>query len=101
MQQTKNGISSRSYLAGFVLCLALTAIAFGAVGTQWPSAIVIPIVFGAAAAQILAQLYFFLHLDTSPTHRWNLAAALFTLSIIVLFAGGTVWILYNLRDRMM
>jgi cytochrome o ubiquinol oxidase operon protein cyoD len=47
------------------------------------------------------HLHYFLHLDTSSTARWNVLAIIFTLIIMVLFVGGTLWIMYNLNYRMM
>ena len=58
-------------------------------------------IFGAAALQILVHLHYFLHLDTSSTMRWNVLALVFTVLILVLFVGGTLWIMANLNYRMM
>ena len=94
--------SLKSYLTGFVLSLILTAIPFAMVmsGT-WSSLATLAGIFGAGIVQILVHLYYFLHLDTSSTARWNIVALLFTLVIMVLFVGGTIWILFNLYHRMM
>jgi cytochrome o ubiquinol oxidase operon protein cyoD len=58
-------------------------------------------IFSAGIVQILVHLHYFLHLDTSSTARWNVLAIIFTLIIMVLFVGGTLWIMYNLNYRMM
>ncbi|MCL4502046.1 MAG: cytochrome o ubiquinol oxidase subunit IV [Deltaproteobacteria bacterium] len=94
--------SLKSYLTGFVLSLILTAIPFALVmsGAVSPSAAAAAI-FSAAVLQILVHLYYFLHLDTSSAARWNLLAAIFTLIIMVLFVGGTLWIMWSLYYRMM
>ncbi len=94
--------SLQSYLTGFVLSLILTAIPFALVmsGTLSPSATVVGI-FSAGIVQILMHLHYFLHLDTSSAARWNVLALIFTLAIMVLFVGGTIWIMYNLYYRMM
>ena len=57
-------------------------------------------ILGAAVAQILVHMHYFLHLDTSSTARWNVLALLFTVLIIILFVGGSLWIMFNLNDRM-
>ncbi len=94
--------SLKSYLTGFVLSLILTAIPFALVmsGTFSSSAILAGI-FSAGIVQILVHLHYFLHLDTSSEERWNVLAMIFTLLIMVLFVGGTLWIMFNLNYRMM
>jgi cytochrome o ubiquinol oxidase operon protein cyoD len=94
--------SYRSYATGFFLSVVLTAIAFALVmsGALPRSATLFGIV-GAALVQILVHLHYFLHLDSSSAARWNILALLFTLLIMTLFVGGTLWIMYNLNYRMM
>ena len=58
-------------------------------------------IFGAAIVQMLVHLHYFLHLDTSSAARWNVFALLFTLLIMIIFVGGTIWIMYNLNYLMM
>ncbi len=94
--------SLKSYLTGFILALILTAIPFvlvmnGAVSA--PAALVA--IFGAGFVQILVHLYFFLHLDASWGARWNLVAMIITVLIMILFVGGSLWIMWNLYYRMM
>ncbi len=94
--------SLKSYLTGFVLSLILTAIPFAMVmrGTLSPAAALAGI-FSAAIVQILVHLHYFLHLDTSSAARWNVVALIFTILIMILFVGGTLWIMSNLNYRMM
>ncbi len=94
--------SLKSYLTGFVLSLILTAIPFAMVmsGTLSSPAIIAGI-FIAGSVQILVHLHYFLHLDTSSEARWNVLALMFTLVIMALFVGGTIWIMFNLYHRMM
>ena len=51
--------------------------------------------------QILVHLHYFLHLDVSSEKRWNVLALLFTFSIMTIFVGGTLWVMYTLNYRMM
>jgi cytochrome o ubiquinol oxidase subunit IV len=92
----------KSYLTGFVLSLILTAIPFALVmnGTLSSSAILAGI-FSAGIVQILVHLHYFLHLDTSSEAGWNMLAIIFTLLIMVLFVGGSIWIMNDLHYRMM
>ena len=97
-----NQASVKSYLIGFVLSVILTVIPFALVmnGTLSKSAILVGISL-AALVQIVVQLYYFLHLDSSPNQRWNLLTFVFTVIIVVLLVGGSLWIMYNLNVRMM
>jgi cytochrome o ubiquinol oxidase subunit IV len=94
--------SLKSYLTGFVLSLILTAIPFALVmsGT-WSPAATLAGIFCAGLVQILVHLHYFLHLDTTSAARWNVLAMMFTLLIIALFVGGTLWIMHSLNYRMM
>ncbi len=94
--------SLKSYLTGFLLSLILTAIPFALVmsGTL-PAAAALAGIFSAGIVQILVHLHYFLHLDTSSAARWNVLALTFTLLIMILFVGGTLWIMTNLNYRMM
>jgi cytochrome o ubiquinol oxidase operon protein cyoD len=94
--------SFKSYAAGFTLSIVLTVVAFALVmsGVLPRPAVLFGIIAGGLL-QILVHLHYFLHLDTSSAARWNVLALLFTLLIMILFVGGTIWIMYNLNYRMM
>ncbi len=94
--------SLKSYLTGFVLSLILTAMPFAlVVSGAWSSAATLAGIFSAGLVQILVHLHYFLHLDTSSAARWNVVALIFTLLILALFVGGTLWIMSSLNYRMM
>ena len=94
--------SLRTYAIGFLLSAVLTVLAFALVMSgalpRWAalSSIVV-----AAVAQIMVHLHTFLHLGASSSSRWNVLALLLTVLIIVMFVGGTLWIMANLNYRMM
>ena len=94
--------SLQSYLTGFVLSLILTVIPFALVmrGTLSTS-VTLAGIFIPGITQILVHLHYFLHLDTTSAARWNVLAMIFTLLIMILFVGGTLWIMYTLNYRMM
>jgi cytochrome o ubiquinol oxidase operon protein cyoD len=96
-----SGGSFKSYATGFILSIVLTVIPFSLVmsGAVSRSAALFGTI-SAAIVQILVHLHYFLHLDTSSAARWNVLALLFTLLIMTLFVGGTIWIMYNLHYRM-
>jgi cytochrome o ubiquinol oxidase subunit IV len=92
----------KSYAIGFVVSIVLTTIAFWLViKSAVPHSIVLSGIIVTAVAQILVHLHYFLHLNTSSTVRWNILVLLFTLLIMILFVGGTIWIMFNLKYRMM
>jgi len=94
--------SLKSYLTGFILSLILTAIPFALVKSgAWTSSAILAGIFSAGIVQILVHLHYFLHLDTSSTAGWNMLAMIFTLLIMVLFVGGSLWIMHDLHYRMM
>jgi cytochrome o ubiquinol oxidase operon protein cyoD len=67
----------------------------------WSPAATLAAIFGAGIVQILVHLHYFLHLDTTSAARWNVVALMFTLLIMALFVGGTIWIMHSLYYRMM
>jgi cytochrome o ubiquinol oxidase operon protein cyoD len=92
----------RSYLAGFGLAAALTAAAFGCVAWGGVSrTTALWVIAASAVAQIVVHLRFFLHIDLSKSKRDDLELILFAILVVALMAGGTIWILGNLRGRMM
>ena len=92
----------RSTIAGFALAALLTVAAFACVlWSGWPRPTVLWIIAVAAVAQALVHLHYFLHLGLRRSARDQLCLVAFTVVLIVLMAGGTLWILGNLRDRMM
>jgi len=91
-----------SYAVGFLLSLVLTALSFALVMSgvvSRPAALAA--IVAAAGVQMLVHLHTFLHLDGSSEMRWNVMAFLFTLLILILFIGGSIWIMYSLNYRMM
>ncbi len=94
--------SLKSYSIGFILSIFLTVLAFGAVMAGGASrSTILYIIIGAAVAQILVHLHYFLHLNGASESRWNVLALLLTLLIMLLFVAGSLWIMYNLTHRLM
>lgn len=94
--------SLASYLTGFILSLILTAIPFALVMTgAWSPAATLACIFGAAIVQIVVHMHYFLHLDASSEEGWNVVAMIFTVLIMILFVGGSLWIMSDLNHRMM
>ncbi|GHB21177.1 cytochrome o ubiquinol oxidase subunit IV [Salinicola rhizosphaerae] len=92
----------RTYLWGFGLALILTLIPFGLVAFGSLSAGTIYIVIGACAIlQVVVHFRFFLHITLARNKREDLQLILFTVLILTIMVGGTLWILFNLYYRMM
>ncbi len=99
------GASSGSfgtYATGFILSILLTLMAFFLVMSGWlPHAAVWVGIISAAILQILVQLHYFLHLDTSSASSWNVMALLLTVLIMAILVGGSIWVMHSLNARMM
>ncbi len=54
-----------------------------------------------AVAQVLVQLVFFLHMNTSSEQRRNLIAFIYTILTIAILLVGSVWIMNYLHFNMM
>ena len=94
--------SRRTYLAGFLLSVVLTAIPFWMVmsGGFGPQITIVAIV-AAAVAQILVHTVCFLHVNTSSEGGWTLLAYIFTAVIVLIVISGSLWIMYHLNSNMM
>lgn len=95
--------SRRGYLVGTILSILLTAFPFwlvmsGAIADKQVTAILI---FAMALIQIVVHVLCFLHLDTRSEGGWTLIAFLFTVVIVVLMIGGSVWVMFHLNTNMM
>ncbi len=92
----------RNYLTGFSLALVLTIIPFGLVAVgALPRLPMLIVIFIAAIIQILVHLRYFLHFDLSTTPRENILAIAFTVVLILIMIGGSLWIMFDLNQRMM
>lgn len=93
--------SATTYLTGFALALALTAIPFAVVAwSLLPTAQTLAVIAVAAVAQVLVHLRLFLHLDLKATPRENLLAIAFAAVLILIMLGGSFWIMFDLHHRM-
>lgn len=91
----------RCYIVGAVASAALTAVAFWAVmAAPFPRAAMLWTVGAAGLAQIAVQLRCFLHLGWRNQQREDLQLILFSLILLGLMVGGTIWIMASLEPRM-
>ncbi|EKO3642150.1 cytochrome o ubiquinol oxidase subunit IV [Vibrio metschnikovii] len=94
--------SVKEYLLGFLYSVLLTLIPFAIVmadiGSPTTKVVVILI---CAVAQILVQLVFFLHMNTSSEQAWNVITAVFSVVIVAIVLVGSMWIMQHLNHNML
>jgi len=95
-------VSFKPQYLGFVLSLILVLASYRIV-THYhlSSTALILTLFGLVILQALLQLVFFLHLGLESKPHWNLVTFLFTVLVVVVIVGGTLWIMYNLNYNLM
>lgn len=92
----------RSYLIGFFFSLALTLVSFYLVIEHvLPSQTLVYVIAGLAVTQAIIQVIFFLHLGKETKPRLNLIIFLFMLLVVVILVFGSIWIMFNLNERVM
>ncbi|SMF84615.1 cytochrome o ubiquinol oxidase operon protein cyoD [Tistlia consotensis] len=92
----------RACVWGLGLALLLTLVPFALVAlgglprqpTLWTIGLL-------ALVQIVVHFRFFLHIDLSRQKREDLQLILFSLLILLIMVGGTLWIIFDLYVRMM
>lgn len=91
----------RSYLVGLTISVVLTAMAFAAVAVHvWPRPAVLGLLALLGIIQAAVQARYFLHIDLSRQKREDLQLILFTVLIVAVLVGGTIWIMASLATRM-
>lgn len=94
--------SLKSYHTGFVICAILTLIPFFLVMNpvfSKPVTLLIAVLF--ATVQIIVQLVYFLHMNRSSEGGWNLISFVFTLVILFIIVGLSIWIIWSMHFHMM
>lgn len=92
----------RLYLVGFSLAVILTAIPFAAVASGVvPRAVTGWLITVCGLLQAAVHFRCFLHIDFSRQKREDLQLVLFSVLLLLLMAGGTIWVLGDLSARMM
>lgn len=94
-----HGPTHKQYIIGFVLAIVLTVIPFVLVMNHTVAGTP-AVIAGFAVAQILVHVVFFLHVNSTPEQRWNLTALLYTLLMVFVIIGGSLWIMQHLYQNM-
>ncbi|WP_110687642.1 cytochrome o ubiquinol oxidase subunit IV [Salinicola aestuarinus] len=94
--------SLKSYVVGLVISIALTLVAFGVVMMgDFSHLLRVIVVTVTAIIQVLVQLILFMHLNTKDEDGWNFMSFVFTVAVLVLLVGGSLWIMHHLHANMM
>ncbi|MDN5863783.1 MAG: cytochrome C oxidase subunit IV family protein [Gammaproteobacteria bacterium] len=89
-----------SYCWGLVLALVLTLVPFAMVYWAVLPRFSLLIVIGVfALAQIIVHIRFFLRIGVRQK-REDLQLILFSALLLIIMVAGTIWIMFNLADRM-
>ncbi|MDE1150223.1 MAG: cytochrome o ubiquinol oxidase subunit IV [Azospirillaceae bacterium] len=92
----------KSYLVGFIACLVLTGLSFGAVmGGVLPPEKIMGTIAGLAVVQLLLQLVVFLHLGLAPEQRNYTVIGALTVLLIATIVIGSLWVMHNANLNMM
>lgn len=91
-----------SYVLGFAISIVLTLTAYFLVTERLlVDGLLIAAIVGLGIVQMIVQLLFFLHLGSEVKPRWNIMAFLFMILVVLLLVIGSLWIMYNLDERVM
>jgi cytochrome o ubiquinol oxidase operon protein cyoD len=93
----------RTYLTGFFVAAALTAIPFWIVMTGAIPSIgaASAVLVGLAVAQIIVHTVAFLHVNARAQEGWTLVAYVFTAVLLLITIAGSLWIMNHLNSNMM
>lgn len=93
---------TKLYATGFIVCVVLTLASYFLVAKQLLNANALYLIVGFFAfLQAVTQVFCFVRSNTSKDDgRWNVLAFIFTIAVIVILVGGSLWIMYNLNYNM-
>ncbi len=94
----------KEYVTGLILSIVFTVVPFAFVMSGMASAIpavAVVIILLCAAAQLLVQAIFFLHLNGSSDQSWNLATGTYTLLNFLVVLIGAWWIFTHLHHNLL
>lgn len=104
LKKTKQLIkrSKKTYLAGYFISLLLTTTAFLLVYTHlFSRTLLIATLAFTALLQAAVQLKCFLHIGEEDKPYWESTIFAFLIVVLLIIIGGSLWIMYDLDQRMM
>jgi len=94
--------SYKPQFLGFVISLILTVAIYRIVTHYELTAHLLTVsIIGLGFLQALVQLVFFMHLGLESKPHWGMVTFLFTVLIVVIVIGGSLWIMSNLDYNLM
>jgi cytochrome o ubiquinol oxidase operon protein cyoD len=91
-----------TYVVGFILSVLLTLLAFWLIGThRLHGGAGLFAIFSLALLQFIVQVLCFLHLAEDRRPRYKLLAFVSMVVVVIILAGGSLWIMNNLNYHMM
>lgn len=89
-------------IIGFILSLILITLAYFLTTHKTFSGIsLMTLILTLGTLQALIQCVFFLHISAESHPRWSLITLIFTIIVMIIVVGGSLWIMYNLDYNMM
>jgi cytochrome o ubiquinol oxidase operon protein cyoD len=100
--QHKWNTSFKPLIIGFFLSLLLTGLAYFVTIHPTLSGIsLMSVILALGTLQALIQCICFLHISAEPHPRWSLISLIFTIIVLIIVVGGSLWIMYSLDYNMM
>lgn len=94
--------SAKEYVIGLILSIVFTVIPFALVMSKVASPLVsIIVILVCALAQLLVQVIYFLHMNSSSKQMWNITTGVYTLLNFVVVLVGAIWIFSHLHHNML
>ncbi len=94
--------SMKEYITGLILSIVLTIIPFYLVMTGALSdTATFTTVIVTAVAQVLVQLYFFLHMNGSSEQSWLTMTGVYAVFIVAFVIIGSLWIFEHLNHNVL
>ncbi|RXJ73214.1 cytochrome o ubiquinol oxidase subunit IV [Veronia nyctiphanis] len=94
--------SVKEYVQGLIFSIVLTMVPFAMVMAEIGSKqLIVGVIMIFAVAQILVQLVYFLHMNTSSEQMWNTSSAVFVVVIVAIILVGSLWIMDHLNHNML
>lgn len=90
-------------MLGFALAVVLTLVPFVLVMSEieMDRTLLIGIIMGLGAVQIIVHLVYFLHVNAKAEQGWTLAATAFSVVILGIVLVGSLWVMHNMNENMM
>jgi len=92
--------SLTTYTIGFLLSVILTFLTYIVVTQHLLPDFASVIIMVFAAAQMIVQMIFFLHVAHGSKPRWPLVAFFFMLVMLLVIVIASLWIMYSLKYNM-